>query len=155
MCTPPPSKSGKGRPCFLLIMATKSDDGKHKDCHGCSGDDWVFITTWSLYSCQGYIKARMKSEKRRTRLHSGHGTIYYVFYARIKHNRLLHTLFKMCFSSWAEWNIPVTQLMELIDGLQFIIIQSVRFSLKPRHVVQLITKEKWKLKNIWLLSVSF
>lgn len=30
---------------------------------------------WVLHRCQGYIKARMKSEeKRRTRFHSGHGT---------------------------------------------------------------------------------
>lgn len=30
---------------------------------------------WFLHRCQGYIKARMKSEeKRRTRFHSGHGT---------------------------------------------------------------------------------
>lgn len=33
-----------------------------------------------LYRCQGYIKARMKSEeKRRTRFHSGHGTVHNVF----------------------------------------------------------------------------
>lgn len=34
---------------------------------------------WFLHRCQGYIKARMKSEeKRRTRFHSGHGTSYNV-----------------------------------------------------------------------------
>lgn len=38
------------------------------------------LTNWFLYRCQGYIKARMKSEKRRTRFHSGHGTVYDVFY---------------------------------------------------------------------------
>lgn len=33
-----------------------------------------------MYRCQGYIKARMKSEeKRRTRFHSGHGSVYHFY----------------------------------------------------------------------------
>lgn len=39
---------------------------------------------WFLRRCQGYIKARMKSEeKRRTRFHSGHGNSYDVSMSNI------------------------------------------------------------------------
>lgn len=75
-------KSGK---CHLLCLW--GDVGEEENL-GCMSVFYAEIRMkcllWFLHRCQGYIKARMKSEeKRRTRFHSGHGTSYDVSVSNI------------------------------------------------------------------------